>query len=171
MNQNQSDPSESSPDLSAIHERVTTSVRSHQLKIRVLTTAAFVLGFLAVAASFLLVWCYLIFYLPKQKQLLLEAERTVQQAKANPPAEVSVEEAVKRLDKFMGVQILMTYVVSMGTTAVAIMVGILGFGTLIVLAVVVLGRRATLNQINASLAQISTHLKALPASGSRKETS
>ena len=44
---------------------------------------------------------------------------------------------------------------------VAVSVGLLGLGTLVLLAVVVLGRRATLQQVNANLAQISTQLKEL----------
>jgi hypothetical protein len=44
---------------------------------------------------------------------------------------------------------------------VALAVGVLGLGTLILLMVVILNRRVALNQINASLAQISKQLREL----------
>jgi hypothetical protein len=144
----------------AINDRVAAAVRSHRIKIRVLTSVAFLFGFLTVAASVCFVWCYLIVYLPKQRQMLQDAKIVAQQAKTGGGARgETVEEAIKRIDNFLGVQITMTHVVSMGTTVVAIVVGILGSGTLVLLTVVVLNRRAALNQINASLAQISDQLR------------
>ncbi|HEY2952986.1 MAG TPA: hypothetical protein VGK40_10405 [Verrucomicrobiae bacterium] len=163
-----------SPDLVGITERVTAAVRSHRIKIRVLTGVAFLFGFLAIATSILLVWSYLIFYLPKDKTLMRDAEVAAHQARTGPPGEqVSVEEAVKRIDTFLGAQMVFTHFISMATTVLAVAVGVLGVGTLILLTVVILNRRATLNQLNASLAQISDELRALngirstgpPASG------
>jgi len=162
MNQNQSSDPGALPDLPAVNERVAAAVHSHRVRIRVLTTVSFLFGFLAVAASVFVVWCYLIFYLPKQKALLRAAEVAVEEARTNPAAgEASIQDAVKRIDRFLGAEIHLTHVASMGTTAVASVVGILGLGTLVLLTVVVLGRRATLNQINANLSQISNQLKEL----------
>lgn len=142
------------PNIAALNERITSGVQSHRVKIRLLTSVAFLFGFLAIATSILLVWCYLFLYLPKDKQLMRDA--------ANFAAgQRSTEDAVKRIDNFLGAQILMTHVISMATTIVAIAVGVLGLGTLVLLTVVMLNRRATLSQINASLAQISNQLREL----------
>jgi hypothetical protein len=47
-------------------------------------------------------------------------------------------------------------------------VGILALGTLVLLAVVVLNRRVTLRQINASLSQISGQLKQIELKAAQK---
>jgi hypothetical protein len=52
----------------------------------------------------------------------------------------------------------------MGTTLVAVVVGVLSLGTLVLLIVVILNRRVTLNQINVSLAQIAHQLRELQSS-------
>lgn len=152
------------PDVDpvALNERVTTAVRSHRIKLRLLTSVALLLGFLAVAVSILIVWCYVISYLPKQRQMIEDAEKAVQQAKTNSISGPTVIEAeVKRIDRFLGVQIFLTHVVSMGVTVTAFAVGVLGLGTLVLLMVVILNRRVALSQINASLAQISQQLRQL----------
>ena len=161
--------SNQSPNLDpvAIHDRVTAAVRSQATKTRILTSIAFLFGFLAVTASVLFVCAYLVLYLPKQKQILRNAEAVAQSAR--PVAggkEESVPEAIKRIDQFLGVEIILTHVVSMGMTAIAIMVGVLALGTLVLLTIVVLNRRATLHQINVSLAQISSQLRELQAARS-----
>lgn len=158
---NTTDPSPNF-DPAAINDRVTAAVRSHRIKIRVLTSVAFLFSFFAVAASVLFVWCYLKFYLPKQEQMLHDAKSVVLQSRRNPAAgEGSVQDSVKRIDIFLDTHIVMTYMVSMGTTVIAIVVGILGLGTLVLLTVVVLTRRIAPNQLNASLAQISNQLREL----------
>ena len=150
------------PSAAELNDRVSAALRSHRTKIRALTALAFLFGFLTIAASIVIVFFYLIFYLPKQKQLLHDADVAVQQAKNNPTAgEAALESAVKRIDQFLGAQILMTHVTSIGTTTVAVMVGVLGLGTLVLLSVVVLNRRITFGQINTSLAQISAQLREL----------
>jgi hypothetical protein len=60
----------------------------------------------------------------------------------------------------------MTFFHSVIITALAVAVGLLAVGTLVLLAVVIISRRATLHQINASLAQISHQLKQLHAGAS-----
>jgi predicted PurR-regulated permease PerM len=149
-----------SPNLDDITTRVTAAVKTHQTRLRVLTSLALLFGFLAVVLSVLIVAFYPLMYLPKQKELIRRAETAAAQAKTE-----TVEETVQRLDKFVGVGILMTHVVSLGTTIVAAAVGLLALGTLVLVLVVVLNRRATLNQINASLAQISGQLKELQSNG------
>jgi hypothetical protein len=154
-----------SPNLDPVtmNERIATAVHSHRLKLRLMTSVAFLFGFLAVATGIFIVWFYLIMYLPKQKQMLYDAEKAVQQAKTNSlSGQTPIQDEVKRIDEFLGVQILFTHVISMGVTITAIAVGVLGLGTLILLSVVIVNRRATLNQIDASLAQISAQLRQLP---------
>ena len=55
MNKNQPNHPGELRELAAINARVTTNIRAHQRKIRVLAGAAILLGFLAVAASVLIV--------------------------------------------------------------------------------------------------------------------
>ena len=161
--------SNQSPNLDpvAIHDRVTAAVQSQAMKTRVLTGVAFIFGFLAVAASVLFVCAYLVLYLPKQKQILRNAEAVAQSAKTLAGGrEESVPDAIKRIDQVLGVEIVMTHVISMGMTAIAIVVGVLALGTLVLLTIVVLNRRAALHQINVSLAQISSQLRELQAARS-----
>jgi hypothetical protein len=145
-------------DPAALNDRVTRAVRSHRIKIRVLTSVAFLFGFVAIATSVFIVWAYLILYLPKQKETLYNSQKTVEQAKPNTD---SATDAVKRMNGILQTEVTLTYVVSMGVTVVALAVGTLGLGTLILLTVVILNRRVALNQINASLAQISNQLREL----------
>ncbi|MBI3417656.1 MAG: hypothetical protein HY043_20380 [Verrucomicrobia bacterium] len=151
------------PNLDDINARVATAVSAHRTKVRVLTSLALVFGFLAVAVSLMIVAFYPIMYLPKQKEIIKQAEAALTQAKTE-----TVEETVQRLDKFLGVEIFMTHVISMGTTIVAAAVGILALGTLVLVLVVMLNRRATLHQINVSLTQISGQLNELQMRGNER---
>lgn len=148
----------STPDAGAINEQVKTAVQAHRVKLKVLTMAAFVFGFVAVAVSIFIIWFYLFMYLPKQRQMLQDSQKAVAQANTNTD---SPEAGIKRIDKFLGVEMVLTDVMSMGVTIVALAVCALGLGTLILLSVVILNRRVTLNQISASLAQISNQLREL----------
>ena len=144
------------PNLDDIKARVATAVDAHRTRVRVLTSMALLFGFIAIAASILIVAIYPVMYLPKQREIIRQAENALVQARTE-----TVEETLQRLDKFLGVEIFMTHVISMGTTIVAAAVGVLALGTLVLVAVVMLNRRATMNQINVSLAQISSQLKDL----------
>ena len=144
------------PDINEINSRVAAAVQSHRTKLRILTGAALTLGSIAVAISLVILVFYPVMYLPKQKDLLQRAQAAATQAQTE-----TTEETVKRLDKFVRVEILMTHVVSMGTTIVAAAVGALALGTLVLVLVVTINRRTTLSQINISLAQISGQLKEL----------
>lgn len=159
MNQNEPIDPASLPDVSAITERVTATVRTHQLKIRLLTGAAFLLGFLSVAASVVIVSAYFVSYRPKEKQLLREVTLAAEAAKANPaPAQGSAGDSPSLNFYYPSVQATMTYFHSLVITFMAVAMGLLAVGTLVLLGVVILTRRATLSQINASLAQISRQL-------------
>lgn len=144
------------PNIDEINSRAAAAVNSHRTQLRFLTGAALTLGLIAVAISFLILVFYPVTYLPKQKELLRRAEAAATQVKTE-----TMEDTVKRIDKFVGVEILMTHVISMGTTIVAAAVGALALGTLVLVLMVTINRRSTLKQINASLAQISGQLKEL----------
>jgi hypothetical protein len=162
MNQNEPINPASWPDASTINERVTATVRSHQRKIHLLTGAAFFLGFLSVAASVVIESAYFVSYRPKEKQVLREVTLAAQEAKTNPAAaQGAVGDSPKLKFDYPSVQATMTYFHSLVITFMAIAMGLLALGTLVLLAVVILSRRATLSQINASLAQISLQLREL----------
>ncbi len=156
MNQNQPTDPTPLPDASVIQERVAASVHSHQRKIRVLTGMAFVFGFLAITASIAIVSAYFVLYLPKQRQMLQDFGASARVAHAAPE-----ENSSKPKYDFAATEVVMTHVISIGTMLVAVAVGLLSLGTLVMLLLVVLHRRATLNQISVSLAQISNQLKDL----------
>jgi heme exporter protein D len=145
------------PDAGKITEQVKAGVRSHRIKLRVLTGAAFGFGLLAVVMSVFIVAFYAVMYLPKQKQVLLDLEAAAAQVRANGDT-APVEESVKEIKKYLGVEVVLTHVTSMGVTMVALAVGVLGIGMLVLLTVVILNRRVALNQISSSLAQISAQL-------------
>ena len=150
-------PNTPAPDAGAINELVKTAVHSHRIKLRVLTTAAFVFGFVAIAASIYIASFWLLM-LPMQRKMLHDPPNTVEQAKTSTE---SAEDGVKRIDKLLRTEAGLTYVASTEATGVALAVAVLGLGTLILLTVVVLNRRVALNQINDSLAQISNQLRDL----------
>lgn len=165
MNKNEPNHPQELPDFSAISERVTAGVRMHQRKIRALTSAAFLLGFLAIAASVLIVSGYFVLYRPKEKEVLRQVTAAAERAKQNPaPAQGGAAPESKLPFDFPSVQATMTFFHSVVITALAVAVGLLAMGTLVLLAVVILSRRATLDQINMSLAQISAKLQAMQPS-------
>src|SRR4029450_13780213 len=118
-------------DHRAILEQAQAAVHSHRIKLRVLTTKAFVFGFIAVAASIFIVWFYLIMYLPKQRQILHNLEKAAQEAKS---VTSSLEDSVKQINIYLGVEVLLTHVVSMGVSVVAVSVGVLGSGMVVLVA-------------------------------------
>ncbi len=152
----------STPDADAIQERVKAGVKAHRIKLRLLTMAAFVLGFVAMITSLLVVWCYPVFILPKARELELEAAKLIEQLKANATAPAPGDDAGRQTGKLLAVEIQMTNITTAGTVVVAVAVGLLGLGTLTLLTVVILNRRVALNQINASLAELSNALREWP---------
>lgn len=150
----------STPEISDLNERVAETVRGHQRRLRLLTGAAFLFGFLAIAASVAIASAYFVLYRPKQMQLLRDVTTAAQEARPENGTPPNGQPPRRQLD-FPSVQATMTHVLSFGTMMVAVSVGLLGTGTLVLLAVVVLSRRATLQQIQSHLAQISAQLKEL----------
>ena len=137
-----------------LHGQVAAAVRSHRLKMRLLTSIAFIVGLVAVATAVVLVWSYLILYLPKYKQIARDAGATF--ARTHNAA----TETTPR-DQLLGGQIALSHVTTVGVTILSVGVGILGLGTFTLALVVTLNRRLTLNQLQTSLAQISNQLREL----------
>ena len=102
------------------------------------------------------------------KPATLEACHEVIAAQAAQPTPAPGENPPPRKLDFPSVQATMTHVLSFGTMLVAVAVGFLAAGTLVMLALVVLQRRATLHQINVSLVQISGQLKELQLRGKKR---
>jgi len=161
MNPSTSTPPASAPEANAIHKRVITGVRSHQRTIRVLSSLAFLLGFLAIAASIVIVSAYFVLYRPKEKQLLREVTLAAQQAQQAKQTQGTAADAPKLNFDYPSIQATHTYFLSICILLTALSVGLLALGSLVLLAVVALNRRVTLNQINTSLAQISAQLREL----------
>jgi hypothetical protein len=162
-----------SPSTS-IEERVTAAIAVRHRRIHVLSYIAWALGGLSFLASATIVVIYFTSYLPKQKQVLqniglaVKASRTTVppaaagDANAAPqPSETPSEEAARWRQEFPAIQSLMTHVLGVGTMLIALAVGLVSLGMLVILTVVFLTRRATLSQIQTSLAQISAQLQSL----------
>jgi hypothetical protein len=152
-------PDPSIPNANIVHQRVKAAVKAHRLKLRVLTTIAFVLGFAAIITSLLVVWSYPVFVLPRQKEL--GAMNLRDQFNTNGIASASRHYSEEQIARLLVNHVETSKITTAGTVVVALAVGLLGFGTLTLLAVVILNRRVALNQINSSLAEISGQLREL----------
>lgn len=151
----------------AIHQRIMTGVKAHRLKVRILTSAAFVFGFLAMVSSLVLAWSYPVFILPKQREMEFHAVNLLEQARTNAITTMPVD-AGQELAKLLAIEIQVTNITTAGTALIAAAVGLLGLGTLILLTVVILNRRVALNQVNTSLAEISGTLRGMQDRGSNR---
>ncbi|MDB6038811.1 MAG: hypothetical protein JWM99_2652 [Verrucomicrobiales bacterium] len=142
--------------------RVFDEIAKHQRKMRALTGLACTFGILAVVASILIIAGYLVLYLPKQKQLMQDFGARIERidSTATLPPGAQSPSPRDRYD-FPHIQVIMMNAVSFGGMLVAVAVGLLAAGTLTVLALIVVSRRATLDQINASLRQITEQMKLL----------
>ena len=158
MNHQSNPPS--SLDSGSINERVLSSVRSHRTTLRVLTSIAVLLGFLSIAGSGLTVFGYFVFYRPKQVHMMNDAGLAHQRLRTNALGTDPNEDAANQR-KFLGATMALTYALSIGTAVIAFAVGTLALGTMVLLAIIILQRRATLHQVSASLAQISAQLREL----------
>jgi hypothetical protein len=159
------DPPKPTPDPedTQIQERILGAVHQQQLHGRWLAGLALMLGLVSIAASIGIVSFYFVFYRPKEKQLLRDLPGVIYNSSTNAAAtQTAPEERVPR-PHFDPVRahLFMTFVIGVGTALVAGSVGLLGLGTLLVVTLVLLNRRVTLRQINASLADISLQLKEL----------
>jgi len=159
------DQPESTPEGENIQmqQRILGAVHRQQLHSRWLAGVALMLGLVSIVASIGIVSFYFVFYRPKEKQLLRDLPNVIYNASSSTATnQIAPEERVPRphYDPVRA-HLFMTFVIGVGTALVAGSVGLLGLGTLLVVTLVLLNRRVTLRQINASLADISLQLKEL----------
>ena len=145
-------------------EQIAAAVHMHQRKMKLLTAAAFLFGALTLLASLLIVSGYFVLYRPEQMQLMKDFGMRIQAAAPEAPADRPEAPARAKYD-FPHIMVVMMHGLSVGTMMVAFAVGLCAAGTLVILALVVVQRRATLNQINTRLTLISEQLKQLRAGG------
>lgn len=146
--------------------QIAAAVQTHQRKLKLLTAAAFLFGAITLLASLLIVSGYFVLYRPKQMQLMKDFGMRIQAAVPEAPADQPEAPARAKYD-FPHIMVMMLHGLSFGTMLVAIAVGLCAAGTLVILALVVVQRRATLNQINAQLTLISEQLKEMRPGGER----
>jgi hypothetical protein len=149
-----------------VGERVIDGVAKYQRKMRALTALACTFGLLAVIASILIIAAYLVLYLPKQKQLMQDFGARIEHIDSSStlPAGTQSLNPRDRYD-FPHIQVIMMNAVSFGSMLIAAAVGLLAAGTLTALALIIVSRRATLEQINVSLRQMTEQIKLLQISG------
>ncbi|MDB6026052.1 MAG: hypothetical protein JWM68_2275 [Verrucomicrobiales bacterium] len=164
MNENKSSNPVTS-DISSISERVASAVRAQKRTMGILTGAAFSFGFATIIASVIIVAGYFLLYQPKQNHLLKLAKEAAQAQSAGtryiPPANENSSRGEPKPVDIPFLILTNTHALGIGIMLVAAAVGLLALGTVVTLTLVVVQRRATLNQINLSLAQISSQLKEL----------
>lgn len=160
MNHPLSNPG-SAPNFSELSNRVNAGVSLHQRKIRALAAAAFAFGFLTIVASIVVITLYTMFYQPKQNYLL---KQVLSAAQAKQAAATSSDKTAAPPTPDIGAaQVTLTAALSYGVMFLAIAIGCLAIGTIVMVTLIVVQRRATLSHISTSLAQISEQLKALNA--------
>lgn len=140
---------------------VLNAIASQQRRLRWLTALGVMFWVAAVVGCVGVLISYAVFYQPKERQILSDYVQYGHLPKhgTNSSARLTPDEA-------MALQFSMTYVVTKGILAVAVAVTVLSCGTLTTLLLVVLNRRVTFKQINASMAQISDQLRQLQAKSS-----
>jgi len=155
-------PDQPSFDHPGMEERILQAVESHKRQSGWIAGVALLLGVVSIAASIAIVSFYFFFYRPKEKELLRDLPAVIYNATTNAAAAGTPAEAVPR-PHFDPVRahLYMIKAIGVGTALVAGSVGLLGLGTLLLVSLVLINRRITLRQINASLTDISLQLKQL----------
>jgi hypothetical protein len=160
MNANHDKASGSAP-LNVSNEQTLQTIARHQRRLKWLTGAAIAFWTLAVLGTIGVLVFYTMYVAPKERQIM--ADYSARGRLVSHPTEPSPESAT-RTDRALGVNFTMTYVMTKGILVVAISVVVLSLGTLATLILTISSRRATLQQINYSLAQISQQLRELKGS-------
>jgi hypothetical protein len=149
-----------------LHDAILNKIHLQDWKSRLLTSVALGVGVLCIAAGIFLMWGNSYAILP-QAQLLVQQERTAQAQRMNSNAPSATQTGVvdERLILSDGTMVdrhvLVTLLLGKAAYIMSRAVALLGTGTLLTLVLVIFNRRATLRQINLSLAQISAQIKEL----------
>ncbi len=141
-----------------MHELTLGSIKKQQTGLKILTGAAIGLWLVAMAASIFILWSYAIFYLPKEKEMVLNFEKEFNSASTNT---VSSDVSEKAYVQEKRVLFSMTRALAYGVVATAASVAVLSGGMFATIILVIWNRRVTLRQINVNLTQISAQLKEL----------
>jgi hypothetical protein len=137
-------------------QTVLRTLHAQQRTRRALIAMALGLGILSIIASVAIAWANLAIIAPMQRLLLEDYPSSALQSGQN--AEGKSPLTKEQLD-WRHVQVTAAHGKAMFLTDASIV--LLAGGTLVILVLVIVNRRATLRQINASLAQISDQLNAL----------
>ncbi|MDB6054127.1 MAG: hypothetical protein JWN25_1650 [Verrucomicrobiales bacterium] len=151
----------SGPDFERVREKIITGVHHSQNRLRWLTRAGTTFGFVAILFSFMLITAYFLLFLPKQRHSEQLYGAMTTHATSATTNEVTAAREGKQVIDLPFVELQMIKVVSFGVMVVAFATGVLAVGVLVTLAVVVKGRRASLEEIKASLAEMSQSLKSI----------
>jgi hypothetical protein len=160
-------PTEPSNSDKTLEQSVITTIHGQQRRLTFLTWAAIGLWSLAVLGSVGVLVFHTVFYAPKEKQLLQDYGAKSALNVPSPPMDrmpggtPQDAETIRVVKQSLGAQMQLSYVITRGVLIVASAVLILACGTLVTLALVIFSRRATLQQLQQGLAQITEQLQRL----------
>jgi hypothetical protein len=163
MNPNQPIPDPSPHGSSTeMNDAIMKKLQSSCWKGRAFTVIALGVGLLSIAAGIVIAWANSIQVTPAEHWLLQEYPGVLQHTDTNSLT-VNPTGAIPPLTKgrldWMHVQVTGAH--GKVIILLAFAIALTGVGTLLTLVLVIFNRRATLRQINASLAQISHQIKEL----------
>ena len=154
---------DSQDNSTQLNERILNSVRKHERIRKWVTWIAAVTGLVLVSAGALLALSYRTFIEPKQRELVYDCNLYEKAASgatntlASPAPAGSEERRHASIERDLAI---MSHVLGLMTTyVVSASVGLIGFGMLITVLLVVVTNRSTLRQISASLAEISEQIR------------
>lgn len=141
-------------------EAIMKKLKSYRWKGRALTGMALSIGLLSIAVGIVIAWAMAIRVMPMERLLLQDYPRIAHQTDTNSVASATTEAGSplsrSELD-WRHAQVTVAHAKALFLTAVSI--ALLGMGTFSTLLLVIFNRRATLRQVNASLAEISNEIR------------
>jgi hypothetical protein len=160
-------PNEPSNPENRLEQSVFKTIHMQQRRLTMLTWVGIALWILAVICSVGVLIFYPVFYAPKERHMLDNygaqstmpvPSRAIDRMPGGTPQDA---ETIRVLQQSLGAHMHLSYVVTRGVLIVASALLILACGTLVTLALVVFSRRATLQQLQHGLAQITEQLQRL----------
>ena len=149
-----------------INDTILKKISAHNWKGRVLTIVALAVGIVSIGAGALLTWANTHVIFPQIQLLLKEEDGALHQ---NPGSHAPTASPTNSVDSILTLsdgttvdrQVLVTLMLGKAMNVTSLAVVLVAMGTLLTLVLVIFNRRVTLQQINASLAQISQQIKEL----------
>ncbi|MDB6064745.1 MAG: hypothetical protein JWR26_953 [Pedosphaera sp.] len=166
MNPNQPMPDPSPHGSSTeMNDAILKKLQSNRWKGQAFTVIALGVGLLSIAVGILIAWASSTMVTPMEHLLLRDYPSVLQQTDTNSmtanPTGAKPMLTRAQLD-WRHVQVTAAH--GKVIILIAFAIALTGVGTLLTLILVIFNRRATLRQINASLAQISNQIKELQGS-------